>query len=337
MSDPTTSALSNRRVLVTGAAGFSGRHLVARLRSRRPAAIVGLDRTPATPATPLAVDDYLGCDLTDRRAVDRAVFRACPDVVFHLAGLFGSASADEIWNVNVCGFGHLCEALRNCRRDPGCPIRMVTVGSAAELGTAGAAELPVTEAAPCLPESPYGKSKLAATRLALEEPAGGPLRIVVARPFNLVGPGFAADLALGSFARQIVAVTRGEAAAVRCGALHPKRDFVDVRDAAEAYLALAEHGRPGEVYNVCSGRSCPIGDLLRQMIALAGGGVPVLEDRSRFRRGDLADVYGDRSKITRDTGWRPAIPIHRSLADLMASAGAACTPGVEIPLGPVAE
>ena len=312
--------LVKRRILVTGVGGFSGRHLVSRLRLRGPGAIVGLD---CAVGLPVDLDLFIECDLTDPGAVSEAVWRARPDVVIHLAGVFGAASPKVIWSVNFRGFGHLCAALRGYQREKGLPIRLVTVGSAAELGSTGAARLPVTEKAACLPETDYGKSKLAVTRLAQMEPTDGPLQIVVARPFNLVGPGLSGSLSLGSFARQIAAVNRGEAEAIHCGPLSARRDFLDVRDAADAYLGLAERGRAGQVYNVCAGRSFQIGDQLQEMIAAAGGGIPVVEDSSRRRRGDLPDIYGDHTKITRETGWHPTIPMWRSLADLMGSSRAA--------------
>jgi GDP-4-dehydro-6-deoxy-D-mannose reductase len=312
--------IAGRRVLVTGVGGLSGKHLVPRLRLRSPAAIVGLDREADVP---IELDLYIKCDLTDPDAVLRAVLRARPDVVFHLAGIFGAASPELIWDVNVGGFAHLCAALRCYQQELGYPIRLVTVGSAAELGSAGAAELPVTEEASCLPETEYGKSKLAVTRLAQAEPTDGPLRIVIPRTFNLVGPGLSGRLALGNFARQIGAVSRGEGTAVRSGPLSTRRDFVDVRDAVEGYLDLAERGRAGQVYNVCAGRSYRIRDQLQKMIELAGGEIPVAQDQSCPRRGDLPDIYGDHAKITRETGWRPTIPMRRSLVDLMVSARAA--------------
>lgn len=314
------SSLAGRRILVTGVGGFSGRHLVGRLRLRRPAAIVGLDCAAGAAIEPGL---FAECDLTDPKDVLAAVFRARPDVVIHLAGVFGAASPETIRDVNVGGFRHLCTALRRYHEESGLTIRLVTVGSAAELGSTGVARLPVTEDAVCLPETDYGKSKLAVTRLAQAEPTEGPLEIVIARPFNLVGPGLSESLSLGSFARQIAAVGRGEAEAIHCGPLSARRDFLDVRDAVEAYLALAERGSAGQVYNVCAGRSFQIADQLHEMIEAAGGDIPVVEDRSRQRPGDLPDIYGDHTKITRETGWRPTIPISRSLADLMAASRAA--------------
>jgi GDP-4-dehydro-6-deoxy-D-mannose reductase len=194
---------------------------------------------------------------------------------------------------------------------------MLVVGSAAELGIAGATRLPVAENACCQPQTAYGRSKWEATRLALAEPPDGPLAIVVARPFNLVGPGLSPRLALGSFARQIADVVHGRADAIRCGLLDARRDYLDVRDAVEAYRLLAERGRPGQLYNVCAGRSYRIGELLQRMLALAGVKAAI-HSNPADRAGDLADIYGDPGKIAAECGWAAKIDIDRSLADLVA-------------------
>jgi GDP-4-dehydro-6-deoxy-D-mannose reductase len=196
----------------------------------------------------------------------------------------------------------------------------VTIGSAAEIGSTAASILPVTEDVACSPDSAYGQSKLEVTRLALAERLDSSLEIVVARPFNLIGPGLSPQLSLGSFAQQAVSVLRGEAVAVRCGSLDARRDFVDIRDAVQAYVALAERGRARQVYNVCAGRSYRIGDLLERLIGLTGAPLRVVIDPARCRPGELPDIYGDHSKITREVGWRPRIPINRSLAELLAAA-----------------
>jgi GDP-4-dehydro-6-deoxy-D-mannose reductase len=305
--------MSQRRILITGAAGFSGRHLTDRLRRRSGLTLFGLDTVPQ-PALPL--DGYLPCDVADADAVDRAVAEADPDVVFHLAGLFRSDEERELTRVNVGGLLRLRNALRRHREDR--PVRMVLVGSAAEIGSARAERLPVREDVPCRPETAYGRTKQLATLMAQSEPAESPLEFVVARPFNLVGPGLCPELALGSFARQVAAVARGEAGAVECGALDTRRDFVDVRDAAEAYVLLAEHGRRGNIYNVCAGRSFRMGDLLEILIELSGAQVPVRSDPSRQPPG-VPDIYGDNTKLSLETDWKPTVPIRQSLADLLQS------------------
>jgi GDP-4-dehydro-6-deoxy-D-mannose reductase len=288
------------RVLITGVHGFSGRHLAARLAETSTDRLIGLP-----------------CDLTDPEAVGQAVERADPDVVFHMAGIFGSDSPEEIQRVNVGGFVHLRDALRRQAGRRGRPIRLLVVGSAAEIGIAGATRLPVAENACCQPQTAYGRSKWEATRLALAEPPDGPLAIVVARPFNLVGPGLSPRLGLGNFARQIADVALGRADAIRCGPLDARRDYLDVRDAVEAYRLLVERGRPGQLYNVCAGRSYEIGDLLQQMLALAGVRAEILS-RPADRAGNLADIYGDPRKVAAECGWAAKIDIQRSLGDMVA-------------------
>ncbi|MBI3462921.1 MAG: NAD(P)-dependent oxidoreductase, partial [Planctomycetes bacterium] len=173
--------MSGYRILVTGVCGFTGRHLVERLRHDSSAVLTGLDTLPEPT---VRVNRYFCRDLTDPPAVDEAVGAAQPDVVFHLAGLMGQASADEIRRVNVGGFICLMDVLRRQASRQGRPIRLVTVGSAAEIGSSGAAKLPVTEDACCNPETPYGQSKWEVTQRVLVEPPEGLLRVVVARPFN---------------------------------------------------------------------------------------------------------------------------------------------------------
>jgi GDP-4-dehydro-6-deoxy-D-mannose reductase len=321
--------MSTCRVLITGASGFTGRHLAARLARTATAGLIGLDLDPvslresskmvglAALDPPHCLYDFLPCDLTDPEAARQAVERADPDVVFHLAGIFGADSPEEIQRVNVGGFVCLRDALRRQAGHRQRPIRLLVVGSAAELGIAGAVRLPVAEDACCQPETAYGRSKWEVTRLALAEPADGPLEIVVARPFNLVGPGLSPRLALGSFARQIADVALGRADAIRCGSLDARRDYLDVRDAVEAYRLLVERGRPGQLYHVCAGRSHAIGDLLHRMLGLAGVRAAILSHPTD-RAGDLADIFGDPGKIAAECGWTARIDIGRSLGDLVA-------------------
>jgi nucleoside-diphosphate-sugar epimerase len=307
---------SGERILITGICGFTGRHLAAYLRADRSATLVGLDRLPQAG---VPVDLYVCCDLGDRGAVEEVVSRTRPTTVFHLAALMGGAAPDEILRVNVGGFVLLRDVLRQQAAALDWPVRLVTVGSAAEIGSKGVVRLPVSEEVPCEPETPYGQSKWEITRLAMAEPSGSLLEIIVARPFNLVGPGLSPQLSLGNFARQVAAATRGELRAIRCGPLDTRRDFVDVRDAVRAYVALAERGRPREIYNVCAGRSYRLGWLLDTLISLASVRVRIHSDASPRGPEDLADIYGDRTKIAREVGWEPSIGIERSLADLLAA------------------
>lgn len=302
------------RILITGVSGFTGRHLAAALRAAGERDVVGSGTAAVTTA---AVDRYLPCDLTDAALVPRVIENLRPDVVYHLAGRTACTTPERLREVNVEGFALLCDALRGMAERRGRPVRLFTVGSAAELGAAGVARLPVDEDAPCEPETIYGRSKLEATERVLCEPVGGPLEIVAARTFNLVGPGMGPHLSLGRFARQIAAYARRETDGVRCGNLNGRRDFVDVRDAAAAYVEICRRGRPGRLYNVCSGRSYRIGDLLARLIAASGLDVPVIHEADAHRPGDVADVYGDPARTLVELGWRATTPIDRSLTDLL--------------------
>lgn len=312
--------MSPRRILITGASGFLGRHLVRALRARHPgAALYGLSRR--MPDDPGCIP--LACDLSEASAVAAAVAEAAPDLVFHLASLGPGAAAAELERCDIAGFVALCQALREQAELRSTPVRMIIAGSSAELGPAGAAHLPAGEGAPCEPASAYGIAKLRISRLALVEPVEGPLRISVARLFNLAGPGMDPRLSLGGFARRVLAVRRGEMDALECGPLDSRRDYVDARDAAAALLLIAEKGRAGELYHVASGESHRMSDLLDILVRLSGGPVPVRIDPARRSPGDIPDIRGDSTKLRRDTGWEPRIGIEQSLADLWAASAEA--------------
>ena len=302
------------RILITGCNGFTGRHLVQRLRSAQLGTLVGLD---VGPWAICSSDEYVRCDLTEAESVEQAVGTARPNVVYHLAAVTQGLGDDVVQRTNVDGFRNLCDAL--VRGSGERPIRMVTIGSAAEVGSRGAARSPVADDVECVPETAYGRSKWLVTQSALAHPVDGPLQIVVARPYNLVGPGLPAGLSLGHFARQVAAVAWGRAEAVDCGPLDARRDFLDVRDAVEAYVALAERGCAGQVYNVCQGCSYRIGDLLGKLIEYAGVPVSVRSDPTRQPLG-VPDIYGDNRKLREHTNWQPRVSIEQSLRDLLETA-----------------
>ncbi|HEY5312002.1 MAG TPA: NAD-dependent epimerase/dehydratase family protein [Pirellulales bacterium] len=302
------------RVLITGVSGFTGRWLVAQLRKGPPLHLAGLGRSADTG---LNLDSYTACDVRRAGPLADAVARAQPEFVFHLAGCNAFHPAKEIEAVNVQGFEHLLAALVAIK--PSRPIRLLTIGSAAELGRQGAAQLPVTEDAACEPESAYGRSKWSVTRRVLTCDVPFEVDVLVARTFNLAGPGLDRRLALGHFVEQIAAFQRGEIDALCCGRLDTRRDYVDVRDAVAAYAALVERGRPGQIYNVCSGSSHSLREILDTMLGLAGVRPTIVADGSQPRAGDLADVYGSLARLKGAIGWRPTTPLNQSLADMLAA------------------
>lgn len=301
----------SRRVLITGATGCSGRHLAAHLRESCADVVLGTGRR-ATP--PPRLDGYRPCDLTDPRAAAALVEWARPDVVHHLAGGRGADTQPEAHRRAVDAFENLRAALR--ARIDRRPVRLLVVGSAAEIGRVPDTLLPVDETVECRPLTAYGAAKHAVVQAALAEPRGGGLDIVVARTFNLVGPGLDERLALGRFAAHVRAARRGAAGVLRCGWLGGRRDLVDVRDAVRAYRLLADAGPPGTIANVCSGTSWRMADLLERLVAIAGVRVEV-EAAGQPGADDVADMRGSHRTLSRMTGWQPAIALERSLADML--------------------
>ncbi len=302
------------RYLITGINGFIGRHLAARLRQEPGAVVLGTGRRQAAA---VCVADYLVCDLTCRTSTARLVAWARADVVFHLAGRSNHGDWRDIERHNLHAYHSLWDALRQVSARP---VRLLVVGSAAELGDLPAESLPATEATPCRPLTPYGRSKHAITRHACEHGSGrGLVSAVVARTFNLVGPRLDSRLALGSFAQQCVECLHGRRTTIHCGPLVCRRDYVDVRDAVEAYLALVRSGEPGQIYNVCSGVGYQMAHLLDRMLTILAIRPEIVTDASAAPAGPSA-VVGDATKTSRLTGWRSITAIDDSLASLLAHA-----------------
>ncbi|MCX5796544.1 MAG: GDP-mannose 4,6-dehydratase [Elusimicrobia bacterium] len=293
------------RVLVTGSAGFLGRALVERLRRRAGLRLFLTDILPAPRSRT--------CDLLDRDAA-RGLVRDCrPRLVFHMAGMTRPGPWQDLWDAHVTTTVNLLDALLRLPRAQ--RPRVVVAGSSAEYGAAR--RLPVTESAPPRPVSVYGATKLSQTLAALSFRHHG-LVVAVARMFNVMGPGMPEHLALGSFARQIAsAEAAGGPARVMVGDLGTRRDYIDVRDAAAALEALSSPQVPGGVFNVCSGRSRTMRELLSRLTAMSACPVGVSVDRARLRPSDVREFYGDSRRLRRATGWKPLIPPAQSLRDTL--------------------
>jgi GDP-4-dehydro-6-deoxy-D-mannose reductase len=303
-------------VLVTGAAGFAGSHLLDALLARG-ATVEGWAR-PDTPPfyghLPTGVR-WRDVELLDRTAVHHAVDDLHPSVIFHLAG---AAHLGESWKavastleVNVMGTENLLDADRRL----GLGTSIMVPGSASVYRDSVE---PLTESADLAPASPYAVSKLAQEQLAVRAAHQGQ-RVIVTRPFNHIGPRQAPSYATASFARQIARIERRrEPPLIRVGNLAPRRDLTDVRDTVQAYIALVERGTPGAVYNVCSGTAPRMQDVLESLRRRATVAVDVEVDPSRYRPHDAPVVVGDHGRLTSDAGWRPTIPLERTLDDLLA-------------------
>lgn len=296
------------RVLVTGAHGFVGTHLVAALEARGHEAI----RTERH-----AAENTLTVDVTDALAVRGAIELARPDAIAHLAAqAFVPASLEDphaTVAVNVGGTLNVLEAVRAVRAE-GLDPRVLVTSSAEVYGVQPPDAYPLRETAAPLPRNPYAASKVAAEALATAYARSFGLDAVVTRTFNHIGPGQNERFAVAAFAHQLARAASGSDRTVLVGNLDASRDFLDVRDVCAAYVGLLEGaGAPGEVYNVASGRATSMKEVLRQLILIAGVPVEVREDAARMRPADVPVSVGDASKLRDATGWVPRIPLAASL------------------------
>jgi GDP-4-dehydro-6-deoxy-D-mannose reductase len=299
-------------VLVTGAAGFAGSHLLERLSGHHE--LVAWSRS-APPADVTHLARWQLIDLLDRDGVRAAIKDVRPSAVYHLAGVSHVAESftdpSKPLAANVLGTHYLFDALRRS----GISCRIVVAGSAAVYASS---ESPLTEESPLGPVSPYAVSKLAQEQLGLQAVVMDGLDVLVARAFNHTGPRQTPAFMAPAVARQIALIERGLLEPVlRIGNTSPRRDLSDVRDVVRAYQMLMIAGTPGVVYNVASGAGRAVGDILNALISRSRVPVRTEVDAARLRANDAPMLVGDSTRLRAATGWQPEIPFDRTIDDLL--------------------
>ena len=308
---------SPARILVVGAGGFVGQTLLPLLRSGFPGAVlIGAGRGAGAPG----LDATLQLNLLEPAGFADLVAAARPDAVLHMAAQANVAASfrdpAETWRTNLLGTVALGEAVLRAAPD----ATFVFVSSGEIYGLGFQAGLPLAEDAAFLPANPYAASKAAAD-LAIGEMALRGLRAVRLRPFTHTGPGQTRDYVVAAFAHQVARIEAGlQPPVVRTGALDRWRDFLDVRDVCAAYvrtLGLADRLTPGLALNLCSGRPRRVGDILTELLALAGIETQVKEEAARLRPTDVPRVQGDPARARDVLDWTPAIPWQDTLRSVL--------------------
>lgn len=298
---------------ITGLSSFAGRHLAGLLvesgwhvsglvRSRR----CGID----------GVTEH-NADICDEDALAAALNATQPDVVFHLAAIVDTVatpSVFELYRVNTLGTVAVSEAVR--RSAPS--ARIVFTSSSFVYGHTTPEEQPVVETQPLRPLTPYGASKSAAEAV-VDQQGRASGDVLVARAFQHTGHGHVGAYALSDWANQLALIERsGAPGVIATGNLDVERDYLDVRDVATAYLAIAERGTAGEIYNVCSGTPVTMRRMLDGLIEAFGVEVEVTVDPARLRSVDQPRFVGDNTALCDATGWRPHFELSDTLAALAA-------------------
>jgi len=316
-----------KRILITGASGFVGRHLVGRLSAAHKKTGIEIFGT-CFPERPEHCETLAGAassvklfhiDLRSEDSVAGLVRDVRPDRIFHLAAHSQVRTSwdkrRETMETNLMGTFFLFEAVR--RFAPA--ARLLFVSSSDVYGSlAPRAKKLFYEKDRDGVVSPYAFTKIGGELLAELYALRDKMAVVVARPFPHTGPGQAAVFVCSDWARQIVRIERGEAPPVlSVGDLRIRRDCLDVRDVVRAYALLMEKGFPGEVYNVASGRAPALGDILRTLLSFTESKIEVRVDPGRLRKGDIPYLAGSYRKIKARTGWTPRIPMERTLRDVL--------------------
>ncbi|PNS09207.1 GDP-mannose 4,6-dehydratase [Solilutibacter silvestris] len=292
-----------QRLLLTGATGFVGR----------------LIQAAGMPGSEWELFPLDGVDLRERQVLESVIAsKGKLDGVLHLAAQsFVPKSFDdpqETFSTNIIGTLNLIEALRHT----GFQGRFLYVSSGDVYGRVEEADLPVRESRLPAPGNPYAVSKVAAEQCCLAWQRAYGFDVVVARPFNHIGPGQDARFVIPSLARQVVAIKEGrQEPLITVGDIDVTRDFTDVRDIVAAYSALLHKGHTGRIYNVGSGRDRSVREMLSTMLEIEQVEAEIKVDASRLRPGEQRRVVADCTLIHEDTAWRPKIDIRRTLEDIL--------------------
>lgn len=299
------------KVIVTGANGFVGTHLTTELGKEKIETLLIQGSEKGTSIS----SGYLSLDLSDRRQTGKIDFSGV-DGLIHLAGLAAVApSFDnpmEYINTNMGIEANLFEEA--LRQKVFMRFLIVSSGSLYDPN----AKLPLNEQSAVSPTSPYAVSKLGQEQLAAYYASRG-FECIVARPFNHIGPGQGPGFIVPDLASQVLAAKRSGHTEIKVGNLKTKRDYTDVRDIVRAYRLLLEKGKPGETYNICSGRSLSGQEILNGLTEAAGVSLNTTVDQTKFRPADVMNIYGSYEKLHKDTGWQPAININHTLKDVIGS------------------
>jgi GDP-4-dehydro-6-deoxy-D-mannose reductase len=310
-------------VLVTGADGFVGRHLVRRLLQSGDEVAAG-----CRPGGPMvewtgaggahAGPETLRVEITDHESV-RSALAWRPDAIAHLAAVASTREASHdpggAWTVNAAGTARVLAAAAELR-ERGLADPLVLIVSTGEVyGVARPARRLETD--PLLPLSPYAASKLGAEVAALAEWRRTALRAVIARPFPHTGPGQTTQYVAPALVHRLREARRTGATTVPTGNLDPVRDLLDVHDVVAAYAALLRQGEPGEAYNIARGEGLSVAELFERLAQLIGASARPAPDPSLRRASDIPHLVGDSTKLRRATGWAPSISLEQTLRRLV--------------------
>lgn len=308
-----------KKALITGITGFAGSYLASEL-IENGYTVSGTYHSDESLKNLKEKDSFTlyKLNLLDEKSVGDLIRQDKPDYIFHLAAMASAgksiANPSETFTNNVTAEINLLEAIK---KNELLACRVLVVSSAEVYGLVTLENIPIDEIAPFNPTNPYAVSKLAQDYLGLQYFLSEKIQIVRVRPFNHIGPRQSPDFVVSGFAKRIVDIEKGRDKSMKVGNLKSKRDFTSVIDMVKAYRLALEQGMAGDVYNLGSGKSYMIEEILKMMTDMSTTKIEIVEDPVLMRPSDNPDLVCDYSKFQELTGWTPQIPIEKTLKDTL--------------------
>lgn len=304
-----------QRLLLTGANGFVGQHLINAVKDEYQ--VIGTIHNSDLQSSDAV--KYESGNILDRGFLEDLLAKYRPDHIIHLAAIAPTWTQDpeNIFKINLIGTLNLYLAVEGLKKQSSFDPKIIYVSSAEVYGKTINPEK-ITEENPFFPANYYGTSKVAADRLSYQMSQSAKLKITIIRPFNHTGPGQLKGFFVPDMASQIVELENSDKNELMVGNLDSIRDISDVRDIVEGYKKILKTDvNPGEAFNLCSGKGTKMQDILNMLLSKAKKEIKIVEDSKRMRPSEVPITVGDNSKFKALTGWEPKIPLDQTLEDTL--------------------
>lgn len=310
------------KTLITGVTGFAGSHLAELLITENKTEVIGIHASDRHLQNVEGIKDKIllqKVNLLDAEETNRVIADTKPDVIYHLAASsFAGDSFNKPAEFITNNSSSQINVLEAVKKNNLTNTKIIVISSAHIYGLVTENDLPIDEDTPFRPDNPYSVSKITQDYLAQCYYTAYDMPIVRLRPFNHIGSRLSPNISIARFAKLIAEIEKGQQEPVmRVGNLDAKRDFTDVRDMVKAYIMATEKCKSGEAYNIGTGVSHTIGEILGNLINMASVSIKVETDENLFRPSDIPELRCDASKFKTATGWEPRVPLEKSLQDIL--------------------